>query len=48
MTLDQVKKYLNANAMVPNIANIPYINLYYKLLQQSEDQKRLNRKLKKT
>ena len=48
MTLDQVKEYLNANALVPNIANIPYINLYYKLFQQSENQKRLNRKLKKT
>lgn len=47
MTLKQVTQYLNQHALTPDANNLPYISLYYKLLQQSQDQKRINRKQRK-
>lgn len=43
LNLLQLRDYLNNN-LQPSLNNIPYIARYYKLLQQSENQKKANKK----
>ena len=50
MTLQQALNWLNANATVTikdpqGKEKLKVLDLYYKLVQQSKDQKRLNKKL---
>ena len=52
MTLQQARDWLNANATITikdsqGKEKLRILDLYYKLLQQSENDKRFNRKMKK-